>query len=71
MESNAELRNQYDVWEKHRGEFNQKIFRNDPEATKQAWQRFYFRGEYPEELETPAPEGHVNRRRLKAPKFGG
>jgi Family of unknown function (DUF6065) len=37
MDSDPELRHQYDVWEKHRSEFNQRIFRGDPEATKEAW----------------------------------
>jgi hypothetical protein len=69
MDTNPELRHQYDVWEKHRSEFNQRIFRADPEATKEAWQRYYFKGEYPEEVAKPAPEGHVNKRRLKTPKF--
>ncbi len=70
LESDPELTHQYTVWEKHRADFNQRIFRGDPEATKAAWQRFYFKGEYPEELNTPAPEGHVNKRRLKTPKRG-
>jgi hypothetical protein len=70
MDKNPELRHQYDVWEKHRSEFNQKIFRQDPEATKQAWQRYYFKGEFPEEV-APARQDHVNKRRLKAPRFGG
>jgi len=69
MDTNPELRHQYDVWEKHRSEINQKIFRGDPEATKAAWQRYYFKGEFPEEANAPAPEGHVNKRRLKTPKF--
>ena len=68
MASNPELRGQYDVWEKHRAEFNSRIFRLDPDATKEAWQRYYFRGEFPEEV-APAPAGHVNKRRLKSPKF--
>ena len=58
------------VRSKHRSEFNQRIFRGDPEATKEAWQRYYFKGEFPEEVDAPAPQGHVNKRRLKAPKFG-
>ena len=70
LDRNPELRHQYDVWEKQRTDFNRRIFRQDPEATKEAWQRYYFKGEYPEEV-APAPEGHVNKRRLKAPKFGG
>ena len=32
--------------------------------------RLEFKGEFPEELATPAPEGHVNKRRLKTPRFG-
>ena len=70
MDSNPELRGQYDAWEKHRSEFNQRIFRRDPEATKEAWQRYYFKGEYPEEVKAEAPKDHVNKRRLKAPRFG-
>jgi hypothetical protein len=70
MDSDPELRHQYDVWEKHRSEFNQRIFRQDPEATKEAWQRYYFKGEYPEEI-APARSDHVNKRRLKTPRFGG
>ena len=70
MDSNRELRDQYDVWEKHRSEFNKRIFRLDPEATKEAWQRYYFKGEYPEEVAEP-PASHVNKRRLKTPRFGG
>lgn len=69
LSSNPELRDQYEVWEKHRSEFNRRIFRKDPEATREAWQRYYFRGEFPEEV-APAREDHVNKRRLKAPKFG-
>jgi hypothetical protein len=71
MDSDPELRGQYDAWEKHRSAFNQRIFRRDPEATREAWQRYYFKGEYPEEVEAPAPQGHVNKRRLKTPRLGG
>jgi hypothetical protein len=38
-----------------RGEFNALIFKRDPEAMKEAWQRFYFKGEYPEEVAAEAP----------------
>ncbi len=71
MSRNPELRDQYDVWEKHRAEFNARIFRLDPEATKEAWQRYYFKGEFPPEIENEAPKDHVNKRRLKAPRFMG
>jgi hypothetical protein len=68
LDSNPELAHQYGVWEKHRTEFNQRIFRQDPEATKEAWQRYYFKGEYPEDV-APARDDHVNKRRLKEPRF--
>lgn len=70
MNSDPELRDQFDLWQKHRSEFNQKIFREDPEATREAWQRYYFRGEFPEDS-GQAPATHVNKRRLKPPRFGG
>jgi hypothetical protein len=70
MNSNTDLRRQYDVWAEKRTEFNNLIFKRDPEATKEAWQRFYFKGEYPEEVAAEAPSHHVNKRRLKAPKVG-
>ena len=34
MNSNPELRRQYDVWAEKRTEFNNLIFKRDPEATK-------------------------------------
>jgi hypothetical protein len=69
LASNPELQDQYLVWEKHRAEFNQKIYRQDPDAIRAAWQRYYFKGEFPEAV-APTREDHVNKRRLKAPKFG-
>ena len=41
----------------------------DPDAAKEAWQRFYFTGEVPEALGT-APATHANKRRLKTPRVG-
>ena len=70
MNSNPDLRRQYDVWAEKRSEFNALIFKRDPEATKEAWQRFYFKGEYPEEIQAEAPSHHVNKRRMKSPKLG-
>ena len=39
------------------------------EAAKEAWQRYYFKGEIPEALGN-APETHSNKRRLKTPRLG-
>ncbi|MDX9999644.1 MAG: DUF6065 family protein [Phenylobacterium sp.] len=70
LDRNPELKDQYEVWQKHREAFNKRIFSEDPEATREAWQRYYFRGEFPEEI-APKPQNHVNKRRLKAPQFRG
>ena len=70
LNGNADLRRQYDVWAEKRSEFNARIFKGEPEAMREAWQRFYFKGEFPEEAAAEAPKAHVNKRRLKAPKLG-
>lgn len=63
------MRGQYEAWQKHRDEFNTKLARRDPEAVKEAWQRFYFRGEMPDDT-GKAPATHTNKRRLKSLKLG-
>jgi hypothetical protein len=69
MESDPELHGQYEAWSRQRTEFNAKIFSRDPEAVKAAWQRYYFRGELPEDLGSGPPD-HVNKRRLASPRRG-
>ena len=69
LESDDDLRGQYDAWNRQRTDFNKKIMKRDAHATKEAWQRFYFRGELPEDT-GPAPENHVNKRRLKSKRLG-
>lgn len=63
MDGDADLARQYEAWKEARTMFNNSMADGDPEAIKQAWQRYYFRGEYPDRAE-PRPEGHVNKRRL-------
>ena len=48
--------------------FNSKLFKRDASAVKAAWQRYYFKGELPEET-GPAPKGHTNKRRMKSLKL--
>ena len=71
LNSNPELDGQYDAWHRQRTEFNKRIFRREPGAVKEAWQRFYFKGEFPDEVAdtATAPADHVNKRRLKAPRL--
>ena len=69
IDSDPVFKGQFDAWNQQRGEFNRRLARNDPQAVKEAWQRYYFKGELPEET-GPPPADHVNKRRLKTPRFG-
>jgi hypothetical protein len=69
LESDLTLKGQYEAWLRERDSFNRRLFKGDPEAAKQAWQRFYFKGEMPAETGGQAPESHVNKRRLKPMKL--
>lgn len=63
------MKDQYDAWTGRREEFNKGLRNRDPETIREAWQRFYFKGELPDET-GPAPSEHVNKRRLKALRLG-
>ena len=66
LDTNPELRNQYDVWEKHRSEFNQRIFRRYPEATERGLALLHTsRRRYPEEIAPPL--GSQGRRHSRRP----
>ena len=69
LASDIELGAQYDAWRNRRDEFNTRLHKRDPDTIKEAWQRFYFKGELPEDL-GPSPKAHVNKRRLKSLKLG-
>jgi Family of unknown function (DUF6065) len=69
LEGNPPLKGQYDAWAKQRGDFNKRLFARDPDTVREAWQRYYFRGEIPEDL-GEAPKEHVNKRRLRSPRIG-
>ena len=68
LASEPELRGQYETWLKERANFNAKLGRRDPDAVREAWQRFYFRGETP--TQEPAATDHINKRRLRTPRLG-
>ena len=69
LERDTEMLGQYNAWRKQREGFNARLFKRDPSTVKEAWQRYYFRGELPDDT-GPAPAGHTNKRRLKALKLG-
>lgn len=69
MESDMVLKGQFDAWNKRRTEFNAGMAKRDPATIKEAWQRFYFKGEMPDGT-GEAPADHVNKRRVKQVKMG-
>ena len=65
LDSNPAMKGQFDAWNRERTSFNNRLASGDPDAAKEAWQRFYFKGEYADET-TPPPADHVNKRRMKS-----
>jgi len=70
LDTDPDLKKQYEAWARTRNEFNESLMRREPEAMKEAWQKFYFKGEKPDMTGQPVEkvDNHVNRRRLKTPK---
>jgi len=59
-----ELKAEYDAWSRSRTDFIQRLEEGEPVAMKEAWQRFYMRGETAEKTRAPA---HATRRKLSGP----
>ena len=70
LERDVDLHGQYEAWRARRDDFNARLHKRDPGAEKEAWQRYYFKGEMPDDS-GPAPKAHVNKRRMKSLKLGG
>jgi hypothetical protein len=66
IESDPELHKQYVAWGDSRTKFLDRLSDRDSDAVKHGWQRDYFKGRTPEGH--LAPDSHINRRRLKAPR---
>lgn len=66
LESEPDLKAQFDAWTNSRNEFMKRIHEGEPEAMREAWQRFYFKGQ-PPQGGGPAPGNHVSKRRLRIP----
>jgi hypothetical protein len=65
IEEDPELQDQYKAWREKREQFMVRFRDRDPDTLKQAWQRFYFRGEYPDGEAAPQP--HTHKLRLTEP----
>jgi hypothetical protein len=60
-----ELRAEMDAWAGRRAEFMARFEARDPETLKEAWQRFYFKGQYPDGA--PAEREHAAKLRVSPP----
>ena len=65
VDSDGDLALQYRKWSEVRTDFNTRMAAGDPEAAREAWQKFYFRGEFPDRI-AEAPDSHVNKRRMSS-----
>lgn len=61
----SELGQQYAAWRDKRTEFMQAFRAGDPATLKAAWQKFYFKGELPDQSQPTA--AHVQKLRLAEP----
>lgn len=59
---NPELQDELAAWTRERTSFRGRQDRGEPEAIKEAWQRFYFTGKYPDGRTAPS---HQSKLRLK------
>lgn len=66
MAADPELAADYEAYSRLRNDFNAKLAQNDPEVTKQGWQKWYLRGERPSGA--PGNPAHMSRVRLAAPR---
>jgi hypothetical protein len=69
IDSDPDLKREYEAWGQSRQGFLERLRDHEPETVKQGWQRDYFRGRTVTGQD--APETHINRRRLKAPRREG
>jgi hypothetical protein len=65
LREDPELERQFAAWTEKRAMFMGRYNAQDPATFKQAWQRYYFRGELPA-ADIKAPS-HQHKLRLKAP----
>jgi hypothetical protein len=65
LSENPELDAEYKAWTRSREQFNAALEAREPEALKEAWQRFYMRGETPTGAKALA---HATRRTVAAPR---
>lgn len=61
-----ELEREFKAWTDSRADFNKRLEEREPEALREAWQRYYMRGDSPGEARPK--KGHATKRRLAEPE---
>jgi len=69
IEKNIETSRNYRLWCQSCRDFNERLRNREPEALKQGWQRYYFRGSAPHAGSEPIPEASAHRTRLTLGEF--
>lgn len=65
ISANPGLEAQYNAFKAARLDFNARLARDDPEAARQGWQKFYVRGEVPSGVQPS--EHHISKIKLAEP----
>lgn len=66
LSQTPELERHHAEWTHSRGDFLQRLGQSDPDASREGWQRSYFKGPAPGQC----PAGVDHRTRLRLPMFG-
>ncbi len=64
-----EERRHFETWSKERLDFNERLKREEPDAVRQGWQKWYIRGQSPSGA--PVSTLHMSKLRLADPRGGG
>ena len=66
LADNPELCAEHLAWAQSRGAFRKRLEQKEPEALKQAWQKYYFKAKSPDGSSMPVPS-HTQKLRVRPP----
>jgi Family of unknown function (DUF6065) len=69
IKKDPETLQKYTLWNESCCKFNERLRRNEPEAVRLGWQRYYFRGTAPHAGSNGIPEADAHRTRLNLRSF--
>jgi Family of unknown function (DUF6065) len=69
IEKDPEMLEKYRLWNQSVKAFTERLKQRDPEAIKQGWQKYYFRGTAPHAGSDVIPEASAHRTQLSLQEF--